>query len=134
MFGNPSKVLNHNSINSFPAVSAIDGTAVDGQDYNATTKNFTLTSGESATFEIDTIADNNCEIEEEYFTLVIKDSDNALLETANSTVNVTISSDNQCGKTLAYVLVALTQVDPFTNPTTPLLRCPKVGGSHPFSC
>ena len=107
-------------------MSAIDGTAVDGQDYNVTTKNFTLASGENATYEVDTIADNTCEIEEEYFTLVIKDSSNVLLDAANSTANVTISSDFECGKMLAYV-----SVDLFTNPTS---RCPKIWGSHPFIC
>ena len=92
-------------------MSAVDGTAVDGQDYNVTTNNFTLASGENATYEIDIVADNNCEIEEEYFTLVLKDSNNTLLETTNSTVNVTISSDFECGKTLAYVSMYI-----FSNP------------------
>ena len=111
----------------FPAVSIVDGTAVDGQDYNATTQNFTLASGENATYAVDTIADNTCEIEEEYFTLMIKDSSNALLDAANSTANVTISSDFECGKTLDSVSIDLS-----TTPTTPLLRCPKIGCSHPF--
>ena len=96
-------------------MSAIDGTAVDGQDYNVTTNNFTLASGENATYEINIVADDTCEIEEEYFTLVLKDSNNTLLETTNSTVNVTISSDNQCGKMLAYI-----SIHTFSNPTTPL--------------
>ena len=108
-------------------MSAVNGTAVDGQDYNVTTKNFTLASRENATYEVDTIADNTCENEEEYFTLVIKDSSNVLLDAANSTANVTISSDFECGnKILAYV-----SVDLFTNPTS---WCPKNGGSHPFIC
>ena len=90
-------------------MSAVDGTAVDGQDYNVTTNNFTLTSGENATYEINIVADDTCEIEEEYFTLVLKDSNNTLLETTNSTVNVTISSDNHCGKMLAYISIDIFQ-------------------------
>ena len=82
----------------FSAVSAVDDTAVDGQDYNATTTNITIAGGENATFEIDVIADNTCEVEDKYLTLMIKDSNDTLLNAANNTANVTIASDNQCGK------------------------------------
>ena len=110
-------------------MSAVGGTAVDGQDYNVTTNNFTLASGENATYEINIVADDTCEVEEEYFTLVLKDSNNTFLETTNSTANVTISSDYECGKTLTYLSIYI-----FSNPTTSLMRCPKIGGSHLFIC
>ena len=84
-------------------MSAVDDSAIDGQDYNVTIKNFTLAPGENATYAVDTIADNNCEVEE-YFTLEIK-RDNVLLDAVNSTANVTISADIECGKTLAYVSI-----------------------------
>ena len=108
-------------------MSAVDGTAVILLDYNVTTTNFTLVPGENATYEVDTIVDSNCEVEDEYFTLVIKDSSNAVLDTANGTANVTISSDSECGKTMHYVSLYLS-----TNPSTPLLRWSKIRGSDPF--
>ena len=54
--------------------------------------------------------------------LVIRDRNNDLLDVANSTINVTIASDDQCGKNLA--LVSLRFVTLYATATSiPLYSC-----------
>ena len=77
----------------------MNGTAVSGEDFEERAEMFTLSAGESATYEIKTFANMVCELDEESFLLVLMDSNGMLInQTTNSTVNVTISADTACGK------------------------------------